>query len=445
MTKPSKNTLLRQVSVLRLTNNGYSAQLMEAERLKGDRLHALPPGRPISAIPIHCLPGAPEGWIRDPGSYVVKVNKECGLWFDWRGNDEFNTAVVPTVKGMNPITGMQTENVFMQQYREKCPKHDIPFAHGLYCEKCGYKWPAQNYVSNPNILWWDGFRQADGSVRQFFFTEEDMKDVASAIIGKENTVPAFGFAFYRCTNDRRPAERPRSVSNDSFGFTSGVLLDNQSFDICDYVPSEITYGPSYSESSGSSRSSSSSSSASSQPSESSKPYYEPYKPLTKMKKKQSYTKGFKSGGTKGLTRSITASACMPTASSAPGVASEQVCYSADSIDIISRDCFPVEESRVSDESLVTHALDAGEAAAFSKEPEAVQERFVKDVSVGAGARIRQNLELDKTPLNEWGEKPESLITLYFVFEEQLEAIIEKGGIRELENQPQGYLENVPVG
>ena len=291
--------LLEKVWVMTLTNGGYKANLMKAERLVDNRIHNLPPGKAMMAIPIHCLPGSPDGWVRGPGSYVVEVDAEHGLWFDFTGNDKYNTAIVPTVKGMNPITGLKTEDVGIHQYREECPIHHVPFGHKYFCEECGYKWPAQNYVSHPNVLWWDGFRQTDGSVRQFFFTEEDKRDIASAIIGKKNTVPAFGFAFYRCKNDKSP---------------KGMNL---------------------------------------------KRYSSPQAGSNFLKKSQ--------------------------------------------------------------------------------------ERFNKDVSVGAGARISQSLEIDKTPLKEWGDSPESVITLYFVFSEQLEQIVEKGGIKKLESKPEGYLENVSVG
>jgi len=422
MRKSNKNTLLRQVSVLTLKNNGYSAKLMEAPRLEGDQVHALPPGKPLSAIPIHCLPGAPEGWVRGPGSYVVRVNKECGLWFDWRGGDDFNTAVVPTVKGMNPITGMQTENVFMQQYREKCPKHNIPFAHDLYCEECGYKWPGQNYVSSPNTLWWDGFRQADGSVRQFFFTEDDMRDVASAILGKENTVPAFGFAFYRCANDRRPKESPRSIGTISPGWYSPLSTP-------------ISWSSSSSGSSVSSSESSISTNSSS---------YETkrFKPLTPtVKRCTNY--GTKCGAGPRLGEGLASLGGSSERIVGVTLGNRKGCagVSADAgITAETYDAYYLDDAPVVDTN-----DDSPSRFSFCEEEEAVKERFIKDVSVGAGARIRQNLELDTTPLSEWGEKPESLITLYFVFEEQLEAIIEKGGIKELENKPEGYLQNVSVG
>lgn len=394
-------TELREVSVTSLTNGGYVSKLMQAERLTGEHVHGLPPGKPIMAIPIHCLPGAPEGWVRDPGSYVVEVDAQHGLWFDWTDNDKYNVAIVPTVKGMNPITGTKTEDVGMHQYREKCPVHDIPFAHNYYCEKCGYHWPPQNYVSHPNILWWDGFRQPDGSVRQFFFTEEDRRDVTSAVIGKKNTVPAFGFAFYRCKNDRRPKQEviSRGIQICSAGYVGadpeeGDLLNFCGDDLMDYHTSDNTKGSTGEVKADWSYTSSVSSSSNS--SSSSKSYG--------SKLKAHNSKSAFAGTSNNVLRKVSSRMVQPR----------------------------------------RRALEHGEHNP-KFDPDQAQERFNKDVSVGAGAKIAQNLEIDQTPLDEWGEKPEAVTTLYFVFSEQLEQIIEKGGIKRLEDKKEGYLENVPVG
>jgi len=387
-------TKLREISVMTLTNGSYSAKLMKADRLKGEGIHGLPHGTPIMAIPIHCLPGVPDGWVKDPGSYVIEVDAEHGLWFDWTDNDEDNVAIVPTVKGMNPITGMKTEDVGMHQYREQCPKHHIPFAYNYYCEKCEYCWPPQNYISDPNILWWDGFRQPDGTVRQFFFTEEDERDVADAIIGKKNTIPAFGFAFYRCKNERRPIIDNRSISilnksNDNF---KGVINSD-----CSWTTYSIS-------SSGSSSNSSSNSSSSSSISSSIS------------------------------TKGVDALASVYNVTSDVGHNKVRSLKRSSS------------KKRYGSKTLYGSKTFSPIASNNKKfKEETAQERFNKDVSVGAGAKIRQSLDIDATPLDEWGENPEAVITLYFVFSEQLEQIIEKGGIKKLENKPEGYLENVPVG
>ena len=180
----------------------FKASLMRAQRLTGEGIHGLPSGTKVDVFPIAALPGCPDGWVRAAGTYVCPVDADWGLWFDWTMNDVYNTAIIPSVKGMNPITGQKINHIGMEQYRDKCPIHGTDFSHDRYCEKCDYKWPPQNYVCYPDTLWWDGFRSPDGHVRQFFFTDEEKKDIASLVIGKENTVPAFGFVFYQTKNPR---------------------------------------------------------------------------------------------------------------------------------------------------------------------------------------------------------------------------------------------------
>lgn len=374
-------TKLREVSVLKLTNGGYFATLMKADRLKGDIVHGLPLGNPIMAIPIHCLPGVPEGWLRDSGTYVVEVDAEHGLWFDWTDNNAFNTAIVPTVKGMNPITGMKTEDVAMHQYRDKCPVHDVTFAHDLFCEKCGYHWPPQNYVSWPSILWFDGFKQPDGTVRQFFFTEEDKRDVASTIMGKKNTIPAFGFAFYRCKNNREPAYESRVWINPNAESVGSFILCNDS-----NTDNNI------------------------------KGFGDTYKTGTSVPP-----------GPQGFP-TLSASSSSSTSNSSSSTHISTVNYS------------PTSRRGFYKNSYSPSNDICSKNKKFNEENK--QERFTKDVSVGAGAKIRQNLNIDLTPLEEWGQNPEAVITLYFVFSEQLEAIIEKGGVKKLESHPDGYLKDV---
>lgn len=187
-------------STTTLTVAGFSAKIMEADRLVGDQVFALPPGRALEAYRVTQFNRCPEHWVKDDGSWIVVVKPNKGLWFDWRNNDQYNTAILPSVKGCNPITGEETRGFGLVEYvggLSACPKHpDEMLNIKRYCTKCGYEHPAQNYVSSPNPLWWDGFRADDGTVRQFFFSEDEMRDVASHLIGKENTVPAFGFAFY---------------------------------------------------------------------------------------------------------------------------------------------------------------------------------------------------------------------------------------------------------
>ena len=196
------------ITVMEVGN--FKARLMRARRLKGESVFGLPPGEAVEVLPIGALPGCPESWVRAAGTYVCPVSTDWGLWFDWTMNDSYNTAIIPSVKGMNPITGQKIEHIGMEQYRDKCPIHSTEFSHERYCKECDYKWPAQNYVCYPDTLWWDGFRAPDGSVRQFFFTEDEKRDIASLVMGKENTVPAFGFVFYSTKNPRN-IQPPQTV------------------------------------------------------------------------------------------------------------------------------------------------------------------------------------------------------------------------------------------
>jgi hypothetical protein len=206
---------------LEMQHKGFKAQLMRAQRLKDiGRAHGLPPGVAIPIWPIESLPGVPSSWINEAGSYVCPVSTNYGLWFDWTMNDGLNTAVVPSVKGMNPITGLKITEPRLEQYLEKCPKHNIAFKDELYCPKCKYKWPTQSYVANPNVLWWDGFRQANGTVRQFFFTDKDERDIASIMIGKQNVVPAFGFMFFQ-PKQRREYPKVNMLRGDDLIKTQG--------------------------------------------------------------------------------------------------------------------------------------------------------------------------------------------------------------------------------
>jgi len=363
---------------------GFKAKLMRANRLKGDIIHALPPGENITVFPISTLPGCPESWVREAGTYVCPVDTEWGLWFDWRNNSCLNTAIMPSVKGMNPITGQKIEGFGMEMYADKCPVHDIPFSHGRICEECGYEWPAQNYVCSPGELWWDGFRQPDGSVRQFFFTDEDKRDVASAVIGKENTVPAFGFAFYKTKVSREPKyTTTRSMSysqptNCYYGATTmynysgeGALLgaceDSSEFTSCNSVmeSEEKTSGGIIA------------------------------------------TQGMQSQFT-GMTGS--------TGTGTSGASGHQGPQGA-----------------------------RGLKGIIKKKSSAPTPKKSKSVSVGAGARIDQELAMDDLGLDGWQDEHSGVIRLYFCFEEEFKEIIKKGGVKEIKSNTEGYLKDLPVG
>jgi hypothetical protein len=207
---------------------GFKASIMRAERLADTGSpHCLPPGVPIPVFPVDCLPGCPKEWIKE-GGFVCPVDTDWGIWFDWRENDSMNTAVVPSVKGMNPITGMKMTGPHLESYEKCCPVHGTPFVNGLFCKECGYEWTPQNYITfDSGAMWWDGFRQPNGSVRQFFFTDDDRRDIASIVIGRDNVVPAFGFVFFESILPRY------NTSFSKVWITGGNVIFSPSVDIHD--------------------------------------------------------------------------------------------------------------------------------------------------------------------------------------------------------------------
>jgi hypothetical protein len=224
---------------------------MRAQRLIGKGVHGLPSGTPIEVYPVDVFEHPLSHWITGAGNYVIPVDSDWGLWFDFTNNDSMNTAVLPSVKGMNPITGRRTNGFVLERYEEKCPEHNEKFKDGNFCEKCDFKWPDQNYIAYPNTLWWDGFRTSDGKVRQFFFTEELSKSIPELVIGKEDTVPAFGFAFFRPKVERhRQVNMMRSIDCKGSLIKSKCLLTKSSYSndsftpgqpICDAGPVSVAY------------------------------------------------------------------------------------------------------------------------------------------------------------------------------------------------------------
>ena len=395
---------LEKVSIQVMEHSGYKASLMAAKRLPDDgTIHPLPLGMPISTIPIHCLPGVPKSWLRKAGSYVVPVDSEMGLWFDWTMNNPHNVAIVPSVKGMNPITGQKLESMAMQQYRDKCPVHNIDLAHERYCEKCGYKWPAQNYISyaDGRTLWLDGFRQSDGTVRQFFFSEDDKRDIASLVIGKKNTVPAFGFAFFKSKKER--LERPL-VTRGVFGTVGAdelVSVDEAwSHDVdWDYRVNKIT---------------------------STTPHH-------------LYTSQLGSGGG-GMSAEPSVQVTNSTSTSSVSSSSSELRMKGAvdrSVNEVSSGISTSKPTKLGS----TASLLKDESKAFSVKKKAKE----KTVSVGAGAAIDQDLGVDTMALEDWRKKESAVIVLYFVFAEQLEEIVKNGGVKEIEGKKAGYLEKLPVG
>ena len=194
-----------------MTVNGLLCGLYLAPALKqkfnrdgSECAHSLPSGCLRPSFVVGEYPGCPETWMHGSSkssSYFMSVPAGAGMWLNFN-NCERHThevAVVVSIQGVNPVTGQKTDVMRLEKYDKKCPIHDVEFKQDRFCEECDFKWPAQNYLATtgtPHSLFWlDGFRRPDGTVRQYIFTEEEIRSVAKAVIGNDR-VFAIGIAFY---------------------------------------------------------------------------------------------------------------------------------------------------------------------------------------------------------------------------------------------------------
>lgn len=193
-----------------MTVNGFSCSLNTPPALSGENEFGLPPYCPQTPYLVDKYIGCPKNWMRSEGkvkSYFASVKEGSGMWLDFNQNSNNNkhVAIVISIQGINPITGLPCNDSQLEQYIEECPKHKIKFGADRYCKKCDYKWPKQNYITTTStptgMLWLDGFRSIDGIVRQYILTSEKIKGVANNIISKDR-VFAIGISFFTSNFDK---------------------------------------------------------------------------------------------------------------------------------------------------------------------------------------------------------------------------------------------------
>jgi len=232
-----------------MRNNGYAVGFNMPASLEGEATHGLPPYAKRMPYLVDEYPACPKNWLRSEGkikSYFVPVIEGNGMWLDFNENNNKpnHVAIVISVQGVNPITGLPCENAQLEQYIEECPKHKIKFGPDRYCKKCDYKWPKQNYICTTgtpnNYLWLDGFRAADGIVRQYILTAEKMKGVASNIIGKDR-VYAIGISFF-LSKGKRPIKQENNFLRGVWYSSAGGTWVNPGTNIYDGNDSLSTAG-----------------------------------------------------------------------------------------------------------------------------------------------------------------------------------------------------------
>jgi hypothetical protein len=334
-------------------------------------------------------------------SYFVAIKEDYGLWLDFNKNQdkEYHVAIVISIQGVNPITGMPCTDAYLEQYNDSCPKHNEKFGPNRYCEKCGYNWPKQNYISttgnNVDELWLDGFRTAEGIVRQYILTKEDTKlskrGVASNIIG-DDKVYAIGLSFFISKEQRRKSNiinsRDISISYKALSYktyttdTTDTTYISTTSHICDYEPD----------------------------------YTESYPAAAAADVRidddnisKSYTrfKCLKLGMKKGAS-----SKCSKLEDYDEKVSKFETEVSSNFLDHnMYRLMNPIEVSKL---------------------------------EVSAGANIKQSVGNDPEPLDFWRKEPEAMITINYCSEEECAKIISTGRVKK-NSHKEGFLREVPVG
>jgi len=180
----------------------------EAEVAQG-----LPPNAPRMAFLVDEYPACPESWVRSSGrvkSYFVPVRDGRGVWLNFNDTLAYvpqHVAAVVSIQGINAVTGLPCADPALEQYIDKCPRHKEAFGPDRFCAKCNFKWPKQNYLATtgtpPGLFWLDGFRAADGVIRQYVLTAQKSRGVAQCLIGAER-VFALGISFF-LSKTLRPA------------------------------------------------------------------------------------------------------------------------------------------------------------------------------------------------------------------------------------------------
>lgn len=366
--------------------NGCYASIMRTDKKAEDSDSKLPPGMPIPVLPVDYLKSRPESWIGGEGSYVCPVDPEWALWFNWSMNNTSETAILPSVKGMNPITGQRVQGLGLEEYSDECPIHKKPFSKGKLCTECGYKWPDQNFVSMPNSLHLDGyFCAGDNCVRQFFFTEEMARSIPEQVIGKEDTVPAFGFCFYQIKDKKTEYEKGNRHKNE-FPKISSMVSNSLS-----YFSEERTF------------------------------CYSPNKSKTLTKRKK-----FELGG-----NVITSMGGMFSSSDYEYSDKPVICSDAAAPSVDFERSFTSNSLEVRERSVSTFY------SSVTPEP-------IPEVGVGAGAKIKQDFKKSCKSVDLWEKKPKGVMRVYFVFQEEFQRYAAEG-FNDLKGSDSGYLEGLIVG
>lgn len=392
-----------------MESNGFFCGLNMVDALKsrenegGEISHELPPYNWRASFLVDEYPSCPENWMRSSGrmsSYFVPVKEGNGIWLDFNKNSNHNyhVAIVVSIQGVNAITGLPCNDPQLEQYIDECPVHKTAFGHNRLCEKCGFKWPKQNYISTTSTsldrLWIDGFRAANGIVQQYILTEKTMRGVASNVIGS-NRVYAIGISFFLSKN-------PKPINSAIYKSSSVSSFQDKFNRACENI--NVTYGTDSTD-------------------------------LADVLNQLSNTPN---------DPNITI-----TTNHSFDISSLCDCVRNSSLNNDTDDCLTLSaysasidpnayyQSYIENNSNVNNTFR-------NKKSNISPIQNIKKMEIGAGASIDQEICDDTEPLDFWRNEPESLLCINYCCEEQCKSILNNGKVSK-QGDPKGFLKDIPHG
>jgi hypothetical protein len=178
--------------------------------LAGGGLFGLPPYARVHGHRVDNYPACPEDWPRSTASmasYFIPIREGCGMWLDFNkcAAHPHHVAIVVSIQGVNPLTGRKADKLEMERYP------DDPNVEAWLRGR-------QNYLSSvatpEGLMWIDGFRAKDGTVRQYVFAKDESRGVAAQIIGVDR-VFAIGVAFFLSKEPKPPP--PKVEERTTYG------------------------------------------------------------------------------------------------------------------------------------------------------------------------------------------------------------------------------------
>lgn len=418
-----------------MKSNDFYCGFNMPDALEGEEEHGLPPYAKRRAFLVDEYPSCPENWMRSSGttsSYFLGVQKDKGLWLDFNKNwdKKYHVAIVISIQGVNPITGLPCKDAHLEQYIEKCPKCNKEFGANRYCEGCGFRWPKQNYISTTatpdGMLWLDGFRSIDGIVRQYLLTEDKVRGVAYNVLNRpQDRVFAIGVSFFLSKN-------PKPVVMQPHAYRGGLVekyhcvATKGSIDTPDLVMGHWNraafFSPTHTPEDW--VNCSSSSSVESCSSSSSSPKESIYK----------------------LSYLDTGDIDISEDEAMDDIELDDICGTlhercVDELDVITEN--QLGDVRIDSEKVIVEK-QLGDTKGLMTTASPVRRVKTKKMEVGAGANIRQAVYDDPEPLDYWRDNPEAIICINYVEESDAIKIINQGKI-DLSGHKEGFLQKVPVG